>query len=63
MIYQDVISLTRELLTFNTLNPDGNEEDIARFAGKLLSENEFTIDYHQLAENRFTLIAEKGLSR
>ncbi len=62
MIYQDVISLTRELLTFNTVNPDGNEEDIARFAGKLLSENEFTIDYHQLAENRFTLIAEKGLS-
>ena len=62
MIFEDVISLTRKLLSFNTVNPEGNEQDIAIFTGKLLSENGFTINYHQLAANRLTLIAEKGLS-
>src|SRR5664279_2974252 len=62
MIFEDVISLTRKLISFNTVNPEGNEEDIARFVGKLLSENGFTVDYHQLAKNRLTVIAEKGLS-
>jgi len=61
MIFEDVISLTQKLISFNTVNPEGNEEDIARFVGKLLSVNGFTVDYHQLAKNRLTLIAEKGL--
>ncbi len=62
MIYEDVILLTRKLLSFNTVNPEGNEQDIAIFTGNLLSENGFAINYHKLAENRLTLIAEKGLS-
>lgn len=62
MIFVDVISLTRKLISYNTINPEGNEEDIARFVGKLLSENGFNVDYHQLAKNRLTVIAEKGLS-
>jgi len=62
MIFEDVISLTRKLVSFNTVNPPGNEQDIARYVGNLLSENGFTIDYNQLATNRLTLIAEKGLS-
>jgi len=62
MIFDDVISLTRKLVSFNTVNPPGNEQEIAKYVGNLLDNNGFTIDYHQLATNRLTLIAEKGLS-
>lgn len=62
MIFEDVISLTRKLVSFNTVNPPGNEQDIAQYVGNLLADNGFSIDYHQLATNRLTLIAEKGLS-
>ena len=62
MNFEDVISMTRKLISFNTVNPEGNEQDIAIFIGKLLSENGFVVNYHRLAKNRLTLIAEKGLS-
>jgi len=62
MISEEVISLTRKLISYNTVNPEGNEEDIARFVGKLLVRNGFTVDYQQLAKNRLMVIAEKGLS-
>ncbi len=58
----DVISLTRELLSFNNINPPGNEEPIARFAGKILSENDFNVVYHLFDEGRLHLVAERGLS-
>ena len=58
----DVISLTKELLSFNNINPPGNEEEIARFAGKLLKDNGFSTEYHLFAEGRLNLIAERGLS-
>lgn len=58
----DVISLTRRLLSFNTVNPPGNEHEIAHFVGQLLEENGFKIEYHTLDSNRLTLIATKGLS-
>ena len=61
MIFEDVISLTRKLISFNTVNPEGNEEEIAKFVGTLLEREGFTVNYHQLAVNRLTLIAEKGL--
>ena len=63
MILEDVISLTRKLISFNTVNPEGNEQDLALFVGKLLTENGFTVDYHRLAKNRLTLIAERGLNQ
>lgn len=62
MIIEDVISLTRELVSFNTVNPKGNEQDIALFVGKLLADNDFVINYDRLETSRLTLIAEKGLS-
>jgi succinyl-diaminopimelate desuccinylase len=58
----DVISLTRELLSFNNINPPGNEEGIARFAGKILSDAGFRVEYHIFEEGRLQLIAEHGLS-
>lgn len=58
----DVVSLTRELLSFNNINPPGNEEGIALFAGKLLEDNGFSVTYYRFDEGRLHLIAEKGVS-
>lgn len=62
MKIEDVISLTQKLISFKTVNPEGNEGDIALFVGKLLSSNGFKVNYHKLSANRLTMIAEKGLS-
>ncbi len=58
----DVISLTRALLSFNNINPPGNEEEIALFTGNILSENGFHVEYHPFGYGRLHLIAERGLS-
>ena len=58
----DVISLTRKLLSFNTVNPPGNEEKIAKFVGGILAGHGFKIEYPVFEDNRLHLIAEKGLS-
>lgn len=58
----DVISLTRDLLSFNNINPPGNEEVIARFAGKILENNGFSTEYFPFSEGRLHLVAERGLS-
>jgi succinyl-diaminopimelate desuccinylase len=57
----DVISLTRKLLSFNTINPPGNEEDIARFVGELLKSNGFQTDYYAFGEGRLHLVAARGI--
>ena len=58
----DVISLTRKLLSFNTVNPPGNEGKIAKFVGGILAGHGFKIEYPVFEDNRLHLIAEKGLS-
>ena len=58
----DIISLTRKLLSFNTVNPPGNEEEIAKFVGGMLANQGFKIEYPVFEDNRLHLIAEKGLS-
>jgi succinyl-diaminopimelate desuccinylase len=58
----DVVSLTQKLIKYNTINPPGNERDIAEFCGKLLIENGFTVHYHEFAKNRLSVVAEIGLS-
>ncbi|HBE42371.1 MAG TPA: peptidase M20 [Bacteroidales bacterium] len=58
----DVISLTRKLLSFNTINPPGNEEGIARYTGAILEENGFYVNYYPYGENRLQLVAEKGIT-
>ncbi|HPE74881.1 MAG TPA: M20 family metallopeptidase [Draconibacterium sp.] len=62
MYFDDVISLTRKLLAFNTVNPPGNESDAAKFIGALLFENGFAVEYVTFEENRLHVIAEKGCS-
>jgi succinyl-diaminopimelate desuccinylase len=57
----DVISLTRELISFNTINPPGDEALAARFVGKILADNGFNVTYPEFRENRLHMIAEKGV--
>ena len=57
----DVISLTRKLISFNTVNPPGNEGDIARFTGNLLASHGFHVEYPVYSGSRLHLIAEKGI--
>ena len=58
----DVISLTQELISYNSINPPGNEEGIARYTGALLETNGFRTIYIPYGDNRLHLVAEKGLS-
>lgn len=58
----EVISLTRKLLSFNNINPPGNEGAIARYTGRLLEKNGFHNEYLVYGENRLHLVAEKGIS-
>ena len=58
----DIISLTRKLISFNTINPPGNEMVLAEYVGDLLAGNGFDVEYVLYEENRLHLIADKGLS-
>lgn len=62
MIFEDAISLTKNLISFDTSGPEGNEEAIAIFVGKILYRNGFKVNFHKLGENRLTVVAEKGLT-
>jgi len=53
----DLISLTRKLISFDTINPPGNERDCARYVGGLLEDAGFALGYYEFAEKRSTLIA------
>lgn len=60
MWYNDVVELTRKLISFNTVNPPGNEGEIALFTGGLLESHGFDVRYIPFGENRLHVIAEKG---
>ena len=57
-----LIELTRKLLSFNTINPPGNEEGIARFCAEFLSANGFAVRLPEFEKGRLHLIAEKGIT-
>ncbi len=62
MVLGNVISLTRKLIAFNTINPPGNEMNLAKFLGEILAENGFDVEYVLFEKNRLHIIAERGLS-
>lgn len=62
MAFIDVILLTQKLLSFNTINPPGNEMGMAKYVGGILSKNGFSVEYSLFEENRLHVIADKGLS-
>ena len=53
----DSLSLTRELISFKTINPPGQERRCAEYLGGLLQNEGFTITYHDFDEGRTSLIA------
>ena len=53
----DPLSLTRELLAFNTINPPGVERNCAEYVGQLLEDGGFKVDFYEFDESRTSLIA------
>lgn len=51
------LSLTRELITFNTINPPGQERRCAEHLGKLLEDGGFAVALYEFDESRASLIA------
>jgi len=51
------VSLTRKLLSFNTINPPGEERDCAHYLGKLLERGGFEVSFHEFADKRTSLVA------
>ena len=62
MASQDAISLTRDLLRFDTVNPPGRERDCAQMAGALLKEWGFEVQYFDYQEGRTSVVARLGSS-
>ena len=60
MTGQDAISLTRDLLRFDTINPPGRERDCAQMAGSLLKEWGFEVEYFDYQEGRTSVVARRG---
>jgi succinyl-diaminopimelate desuccinylase len=53
----DPVELTRKLLAYNTVNPPGNESELARFAADLLGAAGYGITFRSFAEKRANVIA------
>jgi succinyl-diaminopimelate desuccinylase len=60
MSANDAVSLTKSLLQFDTINPPGRERECARYAGRLLEEWGFRVDYHEYDEARTSVVARAG---
>jgi succinyl-diaminopimelate desuccinylase len=56
----DPVALTRSLLQYDTINPPGRERDCARYAGAMLQEWGFKVDYHEYADSRTSVVARLG---
>jgi succinyl-diaminopimelate desuccinylase len=57
---QDAIFLTKSLLRFDTVNPPGRERDCARYAGAMLQEWGYEVQYHEYSDTRTSVIARAG---
>ncbi len=62
MALENVIELSRKLIAFDTVNPPGNEMEMARFIGNLLAQNGFQVNYIPFEPGRLHVVAEKGCS-
>jgi succinyl-diaminopimelate desuccinylase len=51
------LAITRKLLSFNTINPPGNERDCAEYIGKLLEEGGFKVRFYEFDKKRTSLVA------
>jgi succinyl-diaminopimelate desuccinylase len=60
MSTQDAVSLTRDLLRFDTVNPPGQERDCAHMAGQLLESWGFSVQFSEYEKDRTSVIARAG---
>jgi succinyl-diaminopimelate desuccinylase len=60
MADQDAISLTKSLLRFDTINPPGRERDCARYAGAMLKEWGYSVEYFEYQDSRTSVVARAG---
>jgi len=60
MSANEAVSLTKSLLRFDTVNPPGRERECARFAGRLLEDWGFRVDYHEYDDARTSVVARAG---
>ena len=56
----DAVSLTKSLLRFETVNPPGRERDCAQYAGALLKEWGFAVEFFEYQDGRTSVIARAG---
>jgi succinyl-diaminopimelate desuccinylase len=56
----DAVAVTRDLLHFDTVNPPGRERDCARYAGAMLQDWGYRVDYHDYEDGRTSVIARAG---
>ena len=57
--FHSPLTLTRNLVGFNTVNPPGKERECALFIGRLLEDGGYKVGYHDFDEGRTSLIARK----
>lgn len=58
--YPDAVALTQKLLSFNTINPPGAEQECAAYLGSLLQAAGFQVDYAAFAPTRTSVVARIG---
>jgi len=58
--YINCLSLTRKLISFNTVNPPGQERDCAEYLARLLEDGGFKVTLYEFSERRTSLIAQIG---
>jgi succinyl-diaminopimelate desuccinylase len=56
----DAVSLTKSLLSFDTVNPPGRERDCARSIGAMLQDSGFQVEYYEYADSRTSVVARTG---
>lgn len=61
MAYQvDAVFLARKLISFDTVNPPGNEDECASFIGDLLEDHGFKVTRLEFAPKRTSIVAYLG---
>ena len=56
----DPVSLTQQLVRFDTVNPTSPELDCARFLAELLEDGGFRVRLHEFAPGRASLVARSA---
>jgi len=56
----DAVALTKSLLRFDTVNPPGRERECAKFAGAMLQDWGFDVQFFEFEESRTSVVARAG---